>query len=158
MKTSDIVKLVAAIGLSLSAGAIGSIFTAPSIPTWYATLVQPALKPPAWIFAPVWTTLYILMGVAAFLVWRLGWERREVRAALGIFIGQLALNALWSILFFGLHAPGTAFFEIVLLWLAIAATIIAFARASRKAAYLLVPYLLWVSFATYLNCAIWLLN
>lgn len=158
MKNSDILKLVAAVGVSLGAGVIGSLFTAPSIPTWYATLVQPAWNPPAWIFAPVWTTLYILMGVAAFLVWQGGQERREVRAALGLFIGQLALNALWSILFFGLHAPGTAFLDIVLMWLAIVATMIAFARVSRKAAYLLVPYLLWVSFATYLNCAIWLLN
>jgi tryptophan-rich sensory protein len=98
------------------------------------------------------------MGVAAFLVWKRGLERRDVRIALGIFVGQLALNTLWSILFFGLQSPGAAFVEIVILWFAILATIVAFARISRPAAWLLVPYILWVSFASYLNFSIWMLN
>jgi len=158
MKTSDIAKLVAAVGVSLCAGIIGSFFTVSAIPAWYASLVHPALNPPAWVFAPVWTTLYILMGVAAFLVWRRGLGWREIRAALGLFSVQLVLNTLWSVLFFGLHSPGAALIDIVFLWLAIVATMIAFAKISRAAMYLLAPYLLWVSFAMYLNCAIWLLN
>lgn len=140
------------------AGIIGSIFTAPSIPTWYTTLVRPELSPPNWIFAPVWTTLFALMGVAAFLVWQKGLNRRDVKIALSIFIIQLILNTLWSIIFFGLQNPGVAFMEIIFLWLAILTTMITFAKISRVAAWLLVPYILWVSFAAYLNYSIWILN
>lgn len=158
MKFNDLLKLIIAIVVSELAGIIGSIFTMPSIPTWYAGLVKPALNPPAWIFGPTWTTLYFLMGVAAFLIWRKGLERKDVKIALGIFIGQLVLNSLWSIIFFGLHNPGAAFVEIIFLWLAIIATIITFAKISKSAAWLLMPYILWVSFASYLNYAIWTLN
>lgn len=125
---------------------------------WYATLAKPALNPPSWVFGPVWTTLFALMGIAAFLVWRKGTHRRNIKIALGIFGVQLALNTLWSILFFGMQNPGVALVEITLLWLAIVATIIAFARISRPAAWLLAPYILWVSFAAYLNYAIWAVN
>lgn len=155
---SNIFKLVIAIGVSLSAGAIGSVFTASAIPTWYVDLVKPALNPPSWVFGPVWTVLYLLMGIAAFLIWKKNLNRRDVKMALGIFVVQLVLNALWSIIFFGLHSPGGALVEIVFLWLAILATIIAFAKISQPAAWLLVPYIVWVSFAVYLNYAIWTLN
>ncbi len=158
MTISNTSKLVIAIVGSELAGIIGSVFTAPAIAGWYATIVKPELNPPAWVFGPVWTTLFALMGVAAFLIWKQGLERRDVRIALGIFVGQLALNTLWSILFFGLQNPGAAFIEIVILWFAILATIVAFARISRPAAWLLAPYILWVSFASYLNFSIWMLN
>lgn len=151
-------KLFFAIVISEAAGIIGSLFTASAIPGWYAGLVKPEFNPPNWVFGPVWTTLYALMGIAAFLVWKRGSERREVKTALAIFVGQLALNTLWSIIFFGLNNPGAAFIEIILLWIAIAITIAVFAKISRAAAWLLVPYLLWVSFAGYLNYAIWALN
>lgn len=158
MKLNNAFKLIIAIVVSEIAGIIGSVFTTPSIAGWYASLVKPALNPPAWLFAPVWTSLFALMGVAAFLVWKRGLEFREVKLALGVFIGQLALNTLWSIIFFGLHSPGGALVEIVFLWLAILATIIAFAKISRPAAWLLLPYILWVSFAGYLNYSVWMLN
>ncbi len=151
-------KLLISILSPLLIGAIGSLFTFQSIPVWYAGLAKPELAPPNWIFGPVWTVLYILMGSAAFLVWRRGLELRKVRLALSLFIGQLVLNALWSIIFFGLHNPGLAFIEIVFLWTAIVATIVSFAHISKTAAWLLAPYIVWVSFASYLNFAIWMLN
>lgn len=155
MKPKNILKLIVAIAVSELAGIIGSIFTAPSIPTWYATLAKPSFNPPSWVFAPVWTTLFALMGIAAYLVWRKGLDRRDVKIALGIFLGQLILNTLWSFIFFGQHNPGRAFAEIIFLWLAILATIIAFAKISKPAAWLLFPYILWVSFAGFLNFSIW---
>lgn len=158
MKVHDALKLLIAIVISELAGIIGAVFTTPSITGWYVNVIQPEYTPPNWIFAPVWTTLFALMGSAAFLVWKKGLERRDVKIALGIFFGQLVLNTLWSIIFFGLHNPGGALIEIAFLWLAILATIIAFARISRPAAWLLAPYILWVSFAAYLNYSIWTLN
>ena len=158
MQLQNIVKLGAAICVAELAGIIGSLFTASSVSGWYMGLVKPALNPPSWVFGPVWTTLYALMGIAAFLVWRRGLARREVKIALGVFLGQLVLNTLWSILFFGLQRIDLALIDIVFLWLGILATIITFAKLSKPAAWLLVPYLLWVSFATYLNGALWMLN
>jgi tryptophan-rich sensory protein len=166
MRLSNIFKLIIAVVVSELAGVIGSLFTISAIPThsagsgqaWYAGLVKPALNPPSWVFGPVWTTLYFLMGIAAFLVWRMGWERKEVKMALGVFGIQLFLNAIWSIIFFGLHSPGWALVDIALLWLAIVWTMVVFYKISKPAAYLLVPYLLWVSFASYLNYAILVLN
>lgn len=156
---NNFLKLIAAVLVSEASGAIGALFTTPAIRAgWYAALNKPELSPPNWLFGPVWTTLYALMGIAAFLVWQKGWERRDVRTALGIFIGQLVLNTLWSIIFFGLRSPAGALTEIVLLWLAILTTIIAFKRISKPAAWLLLPYLAWVSFAAYLNLRIWMLN
>ena len=139
------------------AGIIGSVFTMPSIPTWYASLVKPMLNPPAWVFGPVWTTLYAMMGVSLWLVWRSA-RAHGKRAAYVIFAVQLLLNTLWSIIFFGLHMPDVAFAVIVMLWAAIVATMVAAGRVSRMAAWLLVPYLLWVSFAGYLNFSLWQLN
>jgi tryptophan-rich sensory protein len=151
-------KLVISIAVPLLAGFVGSIFTMPSIPGWYADLFKPALNPPSWIFGPVWTTLFVLIGIAAFLVWKKGFEKKGVRIALSVFLFQLVLNTLWSIIFFGLHNPGWALVDIALLWLAIVAAIIAFARVSRPAAWLLLPYIMWVSFASYLNYQIYVLN
>ena len=151
-------ELAAAIGLCLIAGFIGSIFTTPSIPTWYATINKPAFNPPSWVFAPVWTTLYILMGVALYLVWEKGLADKKVKLAVSIFGVQLALNVLWSALFFGLKNPFYAFIEIIFLWLTIAANIRVFWSIDKKASLLLIPYILWVSFAAVLNVSILLLN
>ncbi len=158
MKINNFLKLVIFVIMAEFAGIIGSIFTTPSISTWYVYLQKPPINPPNWIFAPVWTTLFLLMGVAAFLVWNKGLKRKEVKIALGVFIVQLILNIFWSIIFFGLHNPFYAFFEIIILWLAILWTIITFYKISKPAAFLLLPYILWVSFAAYLNYAIFILN
>ncbi len=163
MHINNFFKLIIAIVVSELAGIIGSVFTTPSIAGWYAGIVKPALNPPAWVFGPVWTTLFALMGIAAFLVWSSYAEASEdkkkgVKIALALFGIQLVLNMIWSIIFFGLHSPGGALSEIVFLWLAILATIVVFYKISRPAAWLLVPYILWVSFAAYLNYAIWALN
>lgn len=128
-----------------------------SIDGWYAALQKPSWNPPAWVFGPAWTVLYISMAVAAWLVWRQGGWKAQGRA-LGLFLVQWVLNALWTPLFFGLHRPGLAFAEIVILWLAIAATLAAFWRINKVAGALLVPYLAWVTFAAALNFAIWRLN
>lgn len=166
MKTKNMLKLLVAIVVCQAAGFVGSLFTTPSIQTWYATLTKPTFNPPNWVFAPVWTTLFLLMGIAAFLVWRrldsgsgAGMtEKKNVKKALGIFLMQLVLNVLWSILFFGLHSPRTAFIEIICLWLAILVTMVSFAKVSKVASWLLLPYILWVSFAAFLNYSLWILN
>lgn len=159
MNQQNIFKLVGSIILCELAGIIGSVFTVSSIPTWYAALTKPALNPPNWIFGPVWTTLYFLMGVALYLVWtsKKGKETQR-NQALWIFFIQLALNTAWSIIFFGLESPGVALIEILIMWSAIAWTIKLFYPLSKLAAYLLIPYILWVSFATYLTYSIWILN
>ncbi|MFA5736739.1 MAG: TspO/MBR family protein [Candidatus Paceibacterota bacterium] len=161
----NIFKLVVSIVVVLTAGAIGSFFTTPQISTWYVTLVRPNLAPPNWIFAPVWTILFVLMGVALFLVWKkysnilenvkmLRWWK----IAIFLFFFQLVLNVLWSFIFFGRQNPAGAFVEIIFLWLTIAATIFVFTKISQMAGWLLLPYILWVSFAGYLNFMIWQLN
>lgn len=140
--------------LTFAAAAIGSQFMPGE---WYARLAKPSWTPPSWLFGPVWTLLYVLMAVAAWLVWK---DRgfAGARVALVLYGVQLALNAAWSWLFFGLQRPGLAFAEILVLWIAILATLIAFWRHRALAGALLVPYLAWVSFATALNLAIWRLN
>lgn len=158
MNPRDIWKLVVSIVACLAAGAIGSIFTRQAIPNWYATLDKPAFNPPNWVFTPVWTLLYILMGVAAFLVWRKGWGSRQVKIALVAFLVQLILNALWSVAFFGLESPLYGLIVIAVLWLSILFTTLSFYRISRVAGGLMLPYLLWVTFAAVLNESIWLLN
>jgi len=157
-KVSNMAKLIAAIAISQLAGVVGSIFTVSSVGTWYRVLEKPAFNPPPWVFGPVWTLLYTLMGVAAWLVWRRGLDTPGVRPALGLFIVQLVLNAAWSIIFFGLRRPLAAFVEILLLWTAILLTITWFFRVSRVAGWLLVPYIMWVTFAAVLNHAIVRLN
>ncbi len=148
-------RLTLSIVICLAAGAIGSFFTTPAINSWYVFLIKPSFSPPNWLFAPVWTTLYILMGIALFLVWQ---KAKENKKAIIFFSAQLILNSLWSILFFGLKSPGLALGEIVVLWLLILLTILQFKKISKSAAWLLLPYLLWVSFATFLNLAIFRLN
>lgn len=152
---------VLAIILPQLAVILGSVVTVPAISSWYAGLVKPSLSAPNWVFGSVWTTLFFLMGVSLYLILsvpRGGKIGRERKQAIAVFGVQLFLNTLWSFLFFGFHNPALAFLEIIVLWVAIAATIVCFYRLSRWAAYLLVPYILWVSFASYLNYAIWMLN
>jgi translocator protein len=139
--------------LPLLAGAFGSLFQPGQ---WFAELAKPTWNPPSWVFGPVWTTLYILMGVAAWLVWRRGGP--IARGALTLFVVQLVFNAAWSWLFFGLQSPGLAFLDIILLWLLIIVTTVAFWRVRMAAGVLLLPYLAWVTFATALNFAIWRMN
>jgi benzodiazapine receptor len=157
-RARDIVEAVVSIVVCQGAGLIGSVATFPSIPTWYASLDKPPFNPPNWIFGPVWTTLYTLMGIAAFLVWRKGIRNREVKIALGIFVVQLVLNTLWSVIFFGLNSLAGGLVVIVVLWIAILLSIITFFRISKVAGALLIPYILWVSFATILNFSLWQLN
>jgi benzodiazapine receptor len=152
------IKLVASVALCLLAGFVGSIFTTPKIDGWYAALNKPSFTPPGWLFGPVWTLLYVLMGIALYLVWRQGLATKGVKPAFALFLAQLALNVLWSYAFFGAESPIAALAVIVLLWTAIVATITYFAPVSRGAALLLVPYILWVSFAEILNAKIYLLN
>lgn len=140
------------------AGIIGAVFTTSAIPTWYTTLERPIFNPPNWVFGPVWTLLYTMMGISLYLVWRQRNESKLVQTALSWFAGQLALNSLWSIVFFGQKNLWGAFIVIILLWGLIFKTIRQFWPISRPAAWLLIPYLAWVSFATMLNFAYALLN
>ncbi len=151
-------KLVGAIALCQLAGILGSLATMPNIPTWYASLNKPFFSPPNWVFAPVWITLYALMGIALYLVWNKGIQNKDVKAGVMLFGGQLALNAAWSFLFFGMHSPLLGLAGIIPLWALIVLTIRKFYPVSKLAAYLMVPYLLWVSFATILNLSLWMLN
>lgn len=138
------------------AGGLGSIFSVSAVAGWYMTIAKPWWTPPGYVFGPVWTTLYLLMGIAALLVWRANRPGREF--ALGLFFAHLAANALWSVVFFGLQAPGMAFAVIVVLWLMIVWLIVQFAQQAKTAAWLLAPYLLWVTYAATLNLGVYLLN
>jgi len=151
-------KLVISILICQCAGIIGSFFTRRSIPEWYVVINKPVFNPPNWIFAPVWTSLFTLMGIAAFLVWRKGMRTPGVKRALNIFLLQLGLNSLWSIVFFGSRSIVGGLAVIVLLWLAIFWTIKEFLVISKPAAVLLIPYIAWVSFAFILNVAFLILN
>lgn len=143
--------LIGSMIVTFCAPALG-VLSAPG--AWYASLSKPAWNPPAWIFGPVWTFLYLLMAVAAWLVWkRDGWK-----LPVALYLVQLALNAAWSPIFFGAHEPGWALAEIIVLWIFILLTMLAFIRVSRVAGLMLVPYLLWVSFATFLNFTLWRMN
>jgi tryptophan-rich sensory protein len=154
----NVIKLLVAISIPLLVGGISGFATARGVQDWYPSLIKPSFNPPAWVFGPVWTLLYLLMGTAAFLVWQKGPDRELVRAALGMFALQLVLNGLWSVFFFGMRLPGVAFAEILLLWVSIAITAFLFWRSVPSAGLLLLPYLAWVSFAAVLNGSIWLLN
>ena len=153
-----ILKALAFVLVSEAAGIIGSIFTISSIPTWYPTLNKPSFSPPNYLFGPVWTLLYALMGIAAFLVWEKGLKKKEVKKGLTLFFIQLVLNSLWSIIFFGFQNPTLALFEIIILWTFILKTTLVFYKISKSAGYLFIPYLLWVTFAAFLNLSIVLLN
>lgn len=178
---STYVRFFASIIICQLAGVVGSVFTMPAIKGWYSTLTKPSFNPPNWIFGPVWGLLFLLMGISLFLAWEKGFQIkitakdkskkiwndfsrklwvgtwREENAA-AIFVLQLILNILWSVSFFGLQSPMLAYFEVIMLWFAILYTIVNFYRISKWAAYLLVPYLVWVSFAAVLNYFIWNLN
>ena len=155
MSAKDVIYLVAFIGLCLAVGGVSGYFTAGGVRDWFPTLVKPSFNPPSWVFAPVWTLLYIMMGVAAWLVWRQG---GDVNFALALFFIQLTLNFLWSFLFFNLHRLDLALIDITTLWIGIAATLFAFWQIDTRAGLLLVPYLAWVSFASLLNASFWRLN
>jgi len=150
--------LVAFIVLCEFAGLFGSIFTFSSIPTWYASLNKPAFTPPGWLFGPVWTVLYFLMGISAYMIYESRSRKQNARKALFAFGAQLVLNVLWTVAFFGLRSTQLGLVAIILLWIAIAATIIEFARVRRGAALILVPYILWVTFAAFLNYFVLILN
>lgn len=158
MKLGKIAKLILSLTACFLAAGIGSIFTISAIPTWYASLQKPGFAPPNWVFAPVWTLLYLLMGISLYIVWEKGFKAKGVRKAIGVFSFQLLLNALWSIAFFGLKSPLTGFLIIALLWASILATILAFYKIDKRAGMLLIPYIAWASIATALNYAIVLLN
>ena len=157
-KIAGILRLVASIITCQLAGLIGSIFTRSSIPTWYVSLEKPSFTPPNWLFAPVWTVLFLLMGVSVFLVWRDRSGSQRGRVALAIFAIQLFLNILWSIVFFGFRSPLAGLIVILILWIAILSTILNFLKVSEVAGILLIPYILWVTFAAVLNASIFALN
>jgi tryptophan-rich sensory protein len=153
-----ILKIVLMVVLCVTVGYLSGLVTRESILTWYVTLNKPSFNPPNWVFAPVWTLLYIMMGVAAGMVWTSNSEEQTTKKALGFFAIQLGLNALWSYLFFGLHNPLLALIEIILLWLMIFETYNMFKKINKTVGLLLLPYLAWVSFAAILNASIWWLN
>jgi translocator protein len=155
---SRTLKLLASIGLCLGAGALGSLFTAPAIATWYVHIHKPFFNPPNWLFAPVWTTLFGLMGISLYLILISPTKKIPKVQLVKLFLSQLGLNILWSGIFFGLQDPLIAFIEVIGFWSAIAATIISFKTVSQKAAWLLAPYLAWVTFAAFLNFNIVVLN
>ena len=154
----DPVKLLVSIAAPLLAGFLGSVFTRRSVETWYATISKPSFNPPSGVFGPVWTALYVLMGIAAFLIWRRGLADPRVRTALIFFLVQLALNAFWSLAFFGMRSPLAGAVVISALWVAILLTMITFFKISSAAGLMLAPYILWVGFASILNFSIYFLN
>lgn len=155
---SNTAKLIIAILIPLIVGFTSGFFTAGNVTGWYQTIQKPSWNPPSWIFGPVWTTLYILMGIALFLVWRSDAADSVKRTAIILFAAQLVFNFFWSLIFFEMHQPGWAFAEIVIMWILILLTIFSFGKISSLAAWLLVPYISWVSFASILNYTIWRLN
>lgn len=158
MDAGDIIKLVISILACFLAAGIGSLFTAKSVKQWYPKLKKPRFTPPNRVFGPVWTVLYILMAISVFFIWKEGLETEGVLIAFVLFWVQLIVNAIWSVVFFGKRAKGGGVVTIVILWLLILATIITSFRVSALAGGLLIPYIIWVSIASYLNTGVWLLN
>lgn len=152
------VKLFISIAVPVAVGAVSGLFTRPEIDGWYQTIKKPSWQPPGWVFGPVWTTLYILMGIALYLVWKSNAPDKLKRTAVTLWIVQLVFNFFWSFIFFRQHQLDWALGEIIVLWLFILLTIFAFARISKIAAWLLVPYISWVSFASILTYTIYQLN
>ena len=148
------IELGISIFIAEMAGVVGSVFIASSIPTWYAGLAKPEWTPPSWLFGPVWVLLYALMGIAAYLVWKVRHQKKEAEGALLLYGVHLFFTSLWSLIFFGLQNLGLALAEIFLLWLLIIYTMIFFFKVSRPAGWVFVPYLIWVSFAMILNAAL----
>lgn len=151
-------RLVVAMGGCLAVGLVGAVYTNQSVNTWYPSLVKPAFVPPAWVFGPVWTMLFVLMGIALYRVWGKGIGKKKVSNGVALFVVQLVLNGLWSYLFFGLRNPLLALVDIVVLLITIGLVTLKFWRIEKRAGYLLLPYLFWVSFALLLNLSIVLLN
>jgi benzodiazapine receptor len=153
----NIFKLIVSLVICQLAGLLGSLFTAPAIPKWYTSLQKPSFTPPSRLFSPVWIFLYVLMGLTLYILWQ-AHSGREVKTARVFFAIQLILNVLWSVIFFGLKSPMAAFMEIIVLFLAILLTIFISFKVSKTAGYLLLPYIIWVSFAAVLNYFFWKLN
>ncbi|MGB2696678.1 MAG: TspO/MBR family protein [Candidatus Zixiibacteriota bacterium] len=154
----DVTKLILSIIVCQLAGFIGSLFTRLSVSSWYISLNKPSFTPSGWVFGPVWITLYVLMGISAFIVWSKGFNNREVKVALIVFGVQLILNAFWSAAFFGLRSPFAGLIVIAALWVFILLTILYFFRVSGMAGVLLLPYIGWVSFAAVLNASLFVMN
>lgn len=157
-KLNEIPRLVITLIIVFIVGGIGSAATYPQIPLWYVNVIKPSWAPPGWLFGVVWTILYILIGTSLFMVWRKGLETKEAKIAIVVFAAQLGLNLLWSLVFFGLHSILGGLVIIILMWLAIIANIIVFYRISKWAGLILLPYIIWVTIATYLNYSIYILN
>lgn len=157
MKKINAGRLILSISIPLVAGFLGTVFTTPAVQSWYLTINKPTWNPPSWLFGPVWTTLFILMGIALYLVWSAKMSDK-VRLGLKMFAAQMVLNVLWSVFFFGMGSFWLAFGEILILWLFILKTMMAFAKVNKTAAWLFLPYLLWVSFASFLNFTVASLN
>jgi translocator protein len=158
MKKREIFELLTFLGITYMAAIIGGTGTSAGLDQWYRSLEKPQFNPPDYVFGPVWTLLYTMMGISAYLVYEQGWNKLQVRRALTLYFIQLGLNALWPISFFSLRSTTLGLVNIVLLWIAIMLTIGAFYRISKKSAYLLIPYILWVTFAMILNFSLWDLN
>ena len=159
VKPKQILKFLVALVVCFGASGLGALFMAgDSVNTWYAQLQKPGFTPPDWVFGPAWTILYLLMAISVFLIWNKGLDYPKVKQSLGLFLIQLALNAIWTPLFFGFHLILPALIDIIILWFAILATILAFKRISLHASILLIPYLIWVGYATILNGSMWYLN
>lgn len=152
-KKLNVLALIISVIIAEGAGMIGSIFTSPYIQTWYSTLVKPGFNPPNWLFAPVWTLLFLFMGISSYLIWQ-----KKQRGLIAFYLIHLGVNILWSIMFFALHQIGLAVMVIIALWAMILIMILKFHKFNKWASYLLIPYILWVSFATVLNVSLWLLN
>jgi translocator protein len=155
---NNAIRLIIAIAIPLAVGFTSGFLTITGVGSWYQTINKPSWNPPGWIFGPVWTTLYIMMGIALYLVWKSDASVVLKKTAISLFTVQLVLNFFWSLIFFNQHQIGWALIEIIAMWFFILFTIFAFAQVNKTAAWLLVPYSCWVSFATILNYAIWKLN
>lgn len=155
---NNVIKLIIAIAIPLVVGGISGFFTVNSVQSWYLTINKPSWNPPSWVFGPVWTTLYVMMGIGLFLVWKADTSTELKKIAIALFAVQLLLNFFWSLIFFQQHQPGWALVDLIALWVFIVLTIFAFAQVNKTAAWLLVPYISWVSFAGILNYTIWRLN
>ena len=151
-------KLILSVVVCLAVGIVGSVFTSPAIPTWYMSLNKPIFNPPNWIFGPVWSLLYILMGISFYMIWEKRKKNKNAANAIKLFAVQLVLNAVWSPIFFGAKNLFLSLIVIIFMWFAILKTIRAFAKVNKTASYLLYPYIAWVSFASVLNFSIWMLN
>ena len=159
MKINNPIKFIISVLIPVGIGAISGLFTASNVQTWFVTVAKPSFNPPSWLFGAVWTTLYVMMGIAFFLVWKNETVQKSIKQkAIILFAIQMVLNFLWSFIFFQQHEIGWALVDIILLWNFILLTIFSFAPISKTAAWLLVPYISWVSFASILNFAIWQLN